>query len=139
MRSITQYIIKESNKRLSNLTDKQYEQYSSQGHKKQNKERASKGGSTTLKGKGYTYIQKKANQASTKIRIEKYKSILDLVIKKEFTYSDMRDACEKFGITNYSIQITAKRILKDKTLVKQIHKGYNQYDPSLYVKINLEN
>jgi len=139
MRSITQDIIKESNKSLSNLTDKQYEQYSSEGHKKQNKERACKGGSTTLKGKGYTDIQKKANQASTKIRIEKYKSILDLVIKKEFTYSDMRDACEKFGITNYSIQITAKRILKDKTLVKQIHKGYNQYDPSLYVKINLEN
>jgi hypothetical protein len=135
MRSKVQKEINDFNKVLGNLTDKQHEQYVSDGHKKQNKERASKGGSTTLTGKGYTNTQKKGNQTYSEMKTKKYKSIIKLILKKEFTYSDMRYACDRFGINEGSIKVTAKRILKEKTLVKQIHKGYNQYDPSLYVKI----
>jgi hypothetical protein len=69
-----------------------------------------------------------------KRKIEKYKSILTFIDKDEFTYSDMRNACELFGITSNSIFGTAKAILKEKTLVEQIHKGCNQYNPSLYKK-----
>ena len=128
-------ILEESNSVLGNLTDKQQAQYISDAHKNQNKKRQSKGGSATLKDKGYTNTQKKGNQIYSEMKIEKYKSIIKFILKKQFTYSDMRNACEKFGINEGSIQMTAKRILKEKTLVKQIHKGYNQYDPSLYVKI----
>lgn len=128
-------ILKEADTKLGNLTDKQLQQYVSDGHKRQNKERATKGGIKTLRGNGYTDIQKKGNETYKKIAIEKYKSILKLIKKKEFTYSDMRYACEKFGIIESSIKITSKRILREKTLVKQIHKGYNQYDPSIYVKV----
>ena len=64
MRSIAQKEINESNKVLGKLTDKQLEQYVSEGHKKQNRERASKGGVKTLRGKGYTEIQKKGNETA---------------------------------------------------------------------------
>jgi len=37
-------ILKEADSKLGNLTDKQLQQYTSETHKKQNKERASKGG-----------------------------------------------------------------------------------------------
>jgi len=46
MRSKVQNEINELNKVLGKLTDKQHEQYVSDAHKKQNKERASKGGIT---------------------------------------------------------------------------------------------
>ncbi len=48
MRSKVQIEINESNKVLGKLTDKQLEQYVSETHKKQNKERNSKGG--TIQG-----------------------------------------------------------------------------------------
>ena len=32
-------------------------------------------------------------------------------------------------------KIINKKILREKSLVKQIHKGYNQFNPSLYIKI----
>lgn len=57
-------VLEESNKVSSNLTDKQIEQYHSEAHKKQNIERASKGGSITLPKGIYTDIQKKGNQAA---------------------------------------------------------------------------
>jgi hypothetical protein len=57
-------VLEESNRVLGKLTDKQLEQYISEGHKKQNKERASKGGIKTLRGNGYTKIQKKGNQVA---------------------------------------------------------------------------
>lgn len=44
MRSKVQNDLNKLNKVLGNLTDKQHEQYVSEAHKKQNKERASKGG-----------------------------------------------------------------------------------------------
>jgi hypothetical protein len=78
---------------------------------------------------------KKSGELKTKIKLEKFKLILKFIRKTEFTYSDMRNACEKFGITGDRIAGQAKKILREKSLVKQIHKGYNQFDPSLYVKI----
>jgi hypothetical protein len=69
------------------------------------------------------------------LKIEKYKSILKFIRKKEFTYTDMRNACEKFGIKGDRIAGQAKKILREKTLIKQIHKGYNQFNPSLYIKV----
>jgi hypothetical protein len=64
MRSKVQKEINEVSKKLGNLTDKQLEQYVSEAHKKQNKERASKGGIKTLRGRGYTSIQKKGNKTA---------------------------------------------------------------------------
>ena len=64
MRSKVQKEINEINKVLGKLTDKQYEQYTSEAHKTQNKKRASKGGIKTLRGNGYTKIQKKGNQVA---------------------------------------------------------------------------
>lgn len=78
---------------------------------------------------------KKSAEKSIQIKIEKYKSILKFIRKKEFTFADMRDACEKFGIKENCIAGEAKKILRETTLVKQIHKGYNQFDPSLYIKV----
>jgi hypothetical protein len=57
-------VLEQSDKKLGNLTDKQHTQYVSTAHKKQNKERASKGGIKTLRGNGYTEIQKKGNQVA---------------------------------------------------------------------------
>ena len=64
MRSKVQNEINQSNKVLGKLTDKQLEQYVSEAHKIQNKKRASKGGITTLRGKGYTKIQKKGTKVA---------------------------------------------------------------------------
>jgi hypothetical protein len=67
--------------------------------------------------------------------IEKYKSILKFITKKEFTYSDVKHACKEYGIIDSSINCQAKKILKQKSIVKQIHKGYNQFNPSIYIKV----
>lgn len=78
---------------------------------------------------------KKSADKRISTKIEKYKSILKFIRKKEFTYTDMRNACEKYGIVGDRIAGQAKKVLREKTLVKQIHKGYNQFDPSLYIKV----
>lgn len=78
---------------------------------------------------------KKSGEIKTKDKLEKYKSIIKFIRKKQFTYSDMREACKKFGILENRVAGQAKKILREKTLIKQIHKGYNQFDPSLYIKI----
>jgi hypothetical protein len=78
---------------------------------------------------------KKSAEKRIDEKIEKYKSIIKFIRKKEFTYSDMRDACKKYGIADKQLCGTAKKILREKSLVKQIHKGYNQFNPSLYIKI----
>jgi hypothetical protein len=62
-------ILQEADNSLGNLTDKQYQQYISDAHKKQNKERASKGGIKTLRGKGYTDIQKKGNNTAKEMEV----------------------------------------------------------------------
>jgi hypothetical protein len=78
---------------------------------------------------------KKSGEKRINEKLEKYKCILKFIRKKEFTFADMRNACEKFGIKENCIAGEAKKLLREKTLVKQIHKGYNQFNPSLYVKL----
>jgi len=79
-------------------------------------------------------ITKKSVESRINTKLEKFKSILKFIRKKEFTYSDMRTACKKYGIVENRLFGEAKKILKEKSLIKQIHKGYNQYNPSLYIK-----
>jgi hypothetical protein len=77
-------------------------------------------------------------EASTKARIErkieKYKSILKLITKRKFQFSDVIAACAKFGVKDPNGY--AKKLLKEKSLIIQIHKGYNQFNPSIYIKNN---
>jgi hypothetical protein len=64
MRSKAQKQINEASKVLGNLTDKQHEQYLSEGHKKQNKQRASKGGTKSMPKGVYGKVQKKGNKVA---------------------------------------------------------------------------
>lgn len=82
------------------------------------------------KSAGIKSAEKRINE-----KLEKYKCILKFIRKKEFTFADMRNACIKYGILDRLVSGQAKKILREKSLVKQIHKGYNQYNPSLYIKI----
>lgn len=62
--------------------------------------------------------------------LEKYKQILDLIPNKQFTTSEAKLACNQFGYDNW------KKFLKETRLVKQIYKGPNQFNPSIYEKIS---
>jgi hypothetical protein len=62
-------------------------------------------------------------------KIEKYKEILDSIPNNQFTTSEAKKACENFNYGNW------KKFLKEKTLIKQIHKGTNQTNPSIYEKV----
>jgi hypothetical protein len=70
---------------------------------------------------------------SAKIQIEKklikFKSILSLIRKKEFTAKDIQKACLKMNYKSW------QSVLKEKSLIKQTYKGCNQFDPSIYVKV----
>jgi len=59
-----QKILEESNKVLPKLTDKQYEQYSSEEHKNQNRQRASKGGTKSMPKGVYGEVQKKGHKVA---------------------------------------------------------------------------
>lgn len=63
-------------------------------------------------------------------KIEKYKEILSLIPTDEFTTSDAKLACEQFGYNDW------KKFLKEDSLIQQIYKGFNQFNPSKYKKIN---
>jgi hypothetical protein len=75
---------------------------------------------------------KKSGEKRTDDKISKMKSILKLIKKSEFRLLDVKNACDKMNIKDLNY---AKKILREKSLVKQIHKGYNQFNPSLYIKI----
>ena len=75
---------------------------------------------------------KKSGEKRTDDKITKMKSILKLIRKSEFRLLDVKNACDKMNIKDLNY---AKKILREKSLVKQIHKGYNQFNPSLYIKI----
>lgn len=75
---------------------------------------------------------KKSAEKRTDDKIAKMKSILKLIKKSEFRLLDVKNACDKMNIKDLNY---AKKILREKSLVKQIHKGYNQFNPSLYIKI----
>lgn len=64
-----QKILEQSDKILPKLTDKQLEQYVSDSHKKQNKERASKGGTKAMPKGVYGKIQKIGNDAAFKMKV----------------------------------------------------------------------
>jgi hypothetical protein len=106
-------------------------------------EHRSKGGKTSGRNRVLDGTLLRASKIGAKVssenrialKIEKYKAIIKFIRKKEFTYSDMRNACEKYGILDNLLCGTAKKILREKSLITQIHKGYNQFNPSLYVKI----
>lgn len=74
----------------------------------------------------------KSGEKRTDVKIDRMKSILKLIKKSEFRLLDVRNACEKMNIKDLNY---AKKILREKSLVKQIHKGYNQFNPSLYIKL----
>lgn len=57
-------ILEQSNNVLGKLTDKQIQQYISEGHKKQNKQRASKGGTKSMPKGVYGKVQKKGNEVA---------------------------------------------------------------------------
>jgi hypothetical protein len=75
---------------------------------------------------------KKSGEKRTDDKIIKMKSILKLITKSEFRLLDVKNACDKMNVKDLNY---AKKILREKSLVKQIHKGYNQFNPSLYIKI----
>lgn len=62
-------ILEEADNKLSNLTDKQLQQYTSESHKKQNKQRASKGGLKSMPKGVYTNIQKKGNDTAKEMGV----------------------------------------------------------------------
>jgi hypothetical protein len=64
-----------------------------------------------------------------KRKIEKYKEILDSIPNNQFTTGEAKIACENFNYKSW------KKFLKEETLIKQIHKGANQNNPSIYEKI----
>jgi hypothetical protein len=76
---------------------------------------------------------KLGTEASTKARIERglenKKKIIDSIKSDTFTTSEARKACKKFEYKSW------KSLLKESKLVKQIYKGINQFDPSIYEKV----
>ena len=102
--------------------------------KKQKSEGGKIGGSIRAKQPEFKKHLKNITQKSVQSRINKkielYKCILKFIRKKEFTAKDMQKACDKMQYKN------GQKILKEKSLVKQIHKGCNQFNPSIYIKVS---
>ena len=101
------------------------------------KEQKSKGGKESHKkhvesGHWKNYIMM-GTAASAKARIdrglENKKKIIDSIESDTFTTSQAKKACDKFGYKSW------KSLLKESKLVKQIYKGMNQFDPSIYQKV----
>ena len=66
---------------------------------------------------------------NTEIRLKKYKEILCLIDKDVFYTMDAKIACKSVGYGKWN------RFLNDNPYIKQIHKGTNGYNPSIYQKI----
>jgi hypothetical protein len=81
--------------------------------------------SLTKEQRSTKYSNDSASRKSLKVRT----SVLNLIETDTFTTTDAKFACEKYGLGNW------KAFLKDKRIIKQIHKGTNQNNPSIYVKI----
>jgi hypothetical protein len=82
--------------------------------------------SLSKKQRSEKYSNDSASRKSLSIRTE----ILNLIETDTFATTDARKACEQYGLGNW------KGFLKDKRIIKQIHKGTNQNNPSIYQKIN---
>jgi hypothetical protein len=79
----------------------------------------------TVEERSEKYRNDSASRKSLRIRTE----ILNLIENDTFITSDARRACEQYGLDNW------KGFLKDKRIIKQIHKGTNQNNPSIYEKL----
>jgi hypothetical protein len=90
------------------------------------------GGIKSMKQLG-KQIRKKASNTKKSNKIKKYKDILNTIDKDVVRMNDIKIACEHYGCPNPKSQ--AWRMLKETSLLKQIHKGVNQHNPSLYKKI----
>lgn len=71
------------------------------------------------------YSNDSSSRKSLRVRLE----ILSTIEGDTFTTSEARKACDEYGLGNW------KGFLKDKRIVKQIYKGTNQNNPSIYQKI----
>jgi hypothetical protein len=74
-------------------------------------------------------ITKISTQNRINLKIEKYKEILKSIPSDIFTTSEAKKACENFNYGSW------KKFVKEETLIKQIHKGSNQNNPSIYQKV----
>lgn len=79
----------------------------------------------SMEERSQKYRNNSSSIKSLKIRTE----ILNLIENDKFTTSVARRACEQYGLDNW------KGFLKDKRIIKQIYKGTNQNNPSVYIKI----
>jgi hypothetical protein len=73
--------------------------------------------------------EKYSNDSSSRKSLRVRKEILDSIETETFTTSQIRYACEKYGLGNW------KGLLKDERLVEQLYKGTNQSNPSVYRKV----
>ena len=73
--------------------------------------------------------EKYGNDTTSKKYLKIRTEVLNLIENDTFITSDARRACEKYGLNNW------KAFLKDKRIIKQIYKGTNQNNPSIYEKI----
>ena len=81
--------------------------------------------SLSNKQRSEKYSNDSASRKSLMMRTE----ILNLIETDTFITSDARRACLQYGLDNW------KGFLKDKRIIKQIYKGTNQNNPSIYQKI----
>ena len=99
--------------------------------------KARKQHSNTKSGKDHlTKISRENALKRSNKKIQKFKSILELILSDTFTLKDVQTACKEYGIEKW-YDAEGKKIIKEKTLVEQIYKGKGlQYkDPSIYKKI----
>ena len=75
--------------------------------------------------------KKYANNASANSARIKRVKILNSIRVDEFDSIRLRKACDRF---EYDFDLLAR----DTTLLKRIHKGTNQHNPSIYKKINIK-
>jgi len=81
--------------------------------------------SLSKKEKSEKYSNNSASNKSLKIRTE----VLNLIENDTFTTSEARKACNEYGLANW------KPFLRDTRIIKQIYKGTNQNNPSIYEKV----
>jgi hypothetical protein len=73
--------------------------------------------------------KKFGNDSSSKKSLKVRTTILNTIVNDTFTTAEARKACEEYGLGNW------KAFLKDNRIIKQIHKGTNNFNPSIYQKI----
>lgn len=73
--------------------------------------------------------EKFSNNSASRKAIRTHTDILNMIPTDIFITQDARKACEEYGLGNW------KGFLKNTKLIKQIHKGTNNCNPSIYQKI----